>query len=178
MIKTNDQKLLLNLARDSIRGAVSLPAAMSDSLKRVSRVFVTLAKKGELRGCIGCIEATRPLYQAVIECARDAAYHDFRFVPVSSSEIDSLSIEISVLSEPADLKYSSAEELLQKLNHKLGVIIRKVNCCATFLPQVWEELPEKTDFLSHLCAKAGLPPDAWEKRDLEISTYTVEKFSE
>jgi len=182
MLSEQERKILLDLARSSIKGDLPdleiIEQTVSENLKKPKGVFVTLTENGELRGCIGNIVPVEPLYKAVISCARDAAYSDWRFPPVREYEIDLLKIEISVLSDLTPLEYSTVEDLLGKLDESLGVVIEKEAHRATFLPQVWEELPKKEDFLSHLCVKAGLSPDEWKSRKLKISVYTVEKFSE
>ncbi len=178
MINSDEKKTLLDLARSSICGVACDPGKIPDTLKEPCGVFVTLTKQGELRGCIGYVEPIAPMYKAVIECAKSAAYRDFRFIPVLEDEISSLNIEISILSKPKLLAYTSPDDLLKKLNKNFGVIIKKGSHGATFLPQVREELSDQKEFLSHLCLKAGLDSDAWKQGDLEVSTYTVEKFSE
>lgn len=178
MINEADRKFLLELARASIVGENLARSKIPASLKTPGGVFVTLTKKGELRGCIGFIEAIMPIHQVVSDCAYSAAYRDYRFPPVEKGEIGSLHIEISVLTKPVKLKHTSVDALLKKLESKPGVIIEKSDLSAVFLPQVWEELPEPKEFLNHLCRKAGLAPDAWQAGDLEVETFTVEKFSE
>jgi uncharacterized protein len=174
------KKYLLQLARESILNPNKnddLP--ISESLKEKKGVFVTLTKKGELRGCIGHIIPILPCYKAIIECAQSAAYNDPRFNPVTSNEIKDLHIEISILSTPKKLIYSDADDLLKKLSpNKDGVILKKGIYQSTFLPQVWEQLSDKKEFLSQLCLKAGLNPNEWKKANLEIKIYNVEKFHE
>jgi len=178
MLNKSEKKKLIDLARSSIMGFDIDTSEISDKLKKPSGVFVTLTKNGLLRGCVGYIEPTLPMYKAAAECAYKAAYCDFRFPPVQKDEIKSLNIEISILSKPKRLVYNSSNKLLQKLNASLGVIVKKGPCQATFLPQVWEDLPNKKVFLSNLCLKAGLAPNFWECGDLEVLTYAVDKFSE
>jgi len=178
MLNADEKKILLDLARSSICGLVNDSGNIPETFKEPSGVFVTLTKQGELRGCVGIVEPIEPMYKAVIECAKSAAYRDSRFIPVREDEISSLNIEVSILSKPEPLAYASPGDLLEKLNKNFGVIIKKDSYSATFLPQVWEELPDKKEFLSHLCLKAGLDFDAWKRGDLEFSVYTVEKFSE
>ena len=182
MLNEEERKILLDLARFSIKGDLSklksIESVISENLKKPKGVFVTLTENGELRGCIGNIVPVESLYKAVINCAKDAAYNDWRFPPVREYEIDLLKIEISVLSDLKLLEYSTVDDLLEKLNESLGVVIEKGVNKATFLPQVWEDLPRKEDFLSQLCIKAGLSPDEWRNGKLKVSVYTVEKFSE
>ena len=182
MLNEKERKILLDLARSSIKGDLSklksIESVISENLKKPKGVFVTLTENGELRGCIGNIVPVESLYKAVINCAKDAAYNDWRFPPVREYEIDLLKIEISVLSDLKLLEYSTVDDLLEKLNESLGVVIEKGVNKATFLPQVWEDLPKKEDFLSQLCIKAGLSPDEWRNGKLRVSVYTVEKFGE
>ena len=110
---------------------------------------------------------------------RLAAFHDPRFSPLSDQELEQVTIEVSVLSEPEPLTFQDGEDLLTKLRANVdGVIIRKGRASATFLPQVWEQLPRPEDFLSHLCAKAGLSSDAWKLSGLDVMTYQVQYFEE
>ena len=141
--------------------------------------FVTLTIKGELRGCIGSLEGREPIVDGVRHNAVNAAFHDPRFRPLGRQELDKVTIEVSILSEPQPLAYTDGEDLLGRLRPGTdGVIIRKGYASATFLPQVWEQLPDKEEFLTHLCLKAGLAPDAWRRGDLEVLTYQVQYFEE
>lgn len=141
--------------------------------------FVTLKKKGALRGCIGSLTATEPLPAGVKRNTLNAAFHDPRFPPLKPEELRHIDIEVSILSEPQPLEYNDAADLLRKLRvHVDGLIIRKESTSATFLPQVWDQLPRKEDFLSHLCLKAGLAADTWRTAQLEVLTYQVQYFNE
>ena len=141
--------------------------------------FVTLTIEGGLRGCIGNIIPQEPLLQSVKANAINAAFHDPRFRPLSRKEWNKIKIEISILTDPKPLDYSDSMDLLEKLKPgQDGVIIKKGYHQATFLPQVWEQLPDKKDFLTHLCLKAGLDGDQWEKEKFEILTYQVQAFEE
>jgi AmmeMemoRadiSam system protein A len=141
--------------------------------------FVTLKKKGQLRGCIGSLSGREPLVEGVRANALNAAFHDPRFDPLGDGELDDISIEVSVLTEPRPLEYRDGDELMTKLRPGVdGVLIRKHYNGATFLPQVWDQLPKAQDFLSHLCMKAGLPANAWKDGDLEVETYQVQYFEE
>jgi AmmeMemoRadiSam system protein A len=111
--------------------------------------------------------------------AVNAAFHDPRFSPLSKDDLDRTEIEISILSEPQPLAFRDGQDLIKKLRaHVDGVIIRKGQASATFLPQVWEQLPAAEEFLTHLCRKAGLPSDAWQNPELEVLTYQVQYFEE
>ncbi len=181
-----ERRFLLELARKTLSQVTAgkpLTVLESDVVPAACRAekgcFVTLTKAGDLRGCIGNIMPTGPLYLSVIENARSAALRDPRFHPVTADEAAKLHIEISVLSLPEPLAFSNPEDLLAKLQpHRDGVVLRIGARGATFLPQVWEQLPEKTQFLSHLSAKAGCPADAWRGRDVTVSIYHVEAFQE
>ena len=180
-----EQRALLSLARSVIAAQllkgteVSRPVVTSGHLLAECGCFVTLKIGENLRGCIGHIEATRPLVDCVEENAINAAFKDPRFPPLKAAELPSTNIEISVLSVPQSLHYRDADDLLEKLvpgTH--GVIITKNWHSATFLPQVWDQLPDKRAFLQQLCLKAGLEKNGWKDKDLSIRIYTVEHFSE
>ena len=141
--------------------------------------FVTLTIHGGLRGCIGHIIPQESLIEGIRENALNAAFRDPRFRPLTQDEWKDVHIEISILTEPETLSYTDAKDLLSKLRPGIdGVIIKKGFHQSTFLPQVWEQLPDKREFLNHLCLKAGLDGDAWKRGDLEVSTYQVQAFEE
>ena len=158
----------------------SLNTALTDScFQRTCGVFVTLTVNGQLRGCIGNLTSDESLVSGVRRNAINAAFHDPRFASLSGSELDRIEIEISILSEPQPLIYRDGDDLLNKLRPNIdGVIIRKEVASATFLPQVWEQLPRPQDFLAHLCVKAGLASDSWQNSKLEVSSYQVQYFEE
>lgn len=138
--------------------------------------FVTLTLNGELRGCIGSLSPERELWKDVQENAVNAAIRDFRFSELSEKELPKIKIEVSVLSIPKKMKFGSEKDLLRKLNKDMGIILKKGFATATFLPQVWEQIPDKTKFLEQLSMKAGLNRDAW--KDSEILYYTVSIYKE
>ncbi|MBN2293877.1 MAG: AmmeMemoRadiSam system protein A [Pirellulales bacterium] len=181
-----DRDFLLDLARHTISDVVlkrKLPqpdsAFIPEKLRQRRACFVTLRLDGKLRGCIGSMLPENPLYKAVIHMANRAATHDTRFHPVSADEVDKLHIEISVLSEPKPLEFSSPEDLLDKLQVGIdGVVLKLGLQSATFLPQVWKQLTNKREFLSRLCEKARLAPGEWRNPKLKIETYQVEAFEE
>jgi AmmeMemoRadiSam system protein A len=141
--------------------------------------FITLTIDGDLRGCIGALEPYQPLAEDVREHARQAALEDPRFSPVSLDEVDRIKIEISRLTLPKRVEYTDAEDLLSRLRQNVdGVILRDGFRRATFLPQVWEKIPDKVDFLENLCSKMGAEPDTWRSKHLEVLTYQVEEFQE
>lgn len=187
-----NKKYLLQLARRTIqkylenKEILNIEAEDLDpSLKDKKGVFVTLWKKENknlrnLRGCIGNLESKKPIYQNVIDNSIASALFDPRFPPVSSNELNDIKIEISILSKlkkiPDFNNYQKMTEYLE--NNKPGLFIKKGSCQATFLPQVWNELPDAESFLSHLCQKAGLESEEWKKMNLEMYQYTVEIFNE
>lgn len=182
-----ERQQLLRLARLSVEAVASrlpLPEidrqAFSARLFEPGASFVTLTTRdGDLRGCIGTLEAHQPLVEDVREHAAAAASQDYRFLPVSPDEVANLAIEVSRLTAPVALEYASPEELRRKLRPGIdGVILRTDRQRATFLPQVWEKLPEVDDFLGHLCMKMGAPASLWKTARLQVYTYQVEEFHE
>ncbi len=150
-----------------------------DALQARRGTFVTLKIGGQLRGCIGNIAAAGTIVDGVRQNAVNAAFRDPRFAPLTAAEFDDVDIEVSILTEPKPLAFSDARDLLSRLRPKKdGVIIRRGSAGATFLPQVWEQLPKPEEFLSHLCLKAGMPADAWKRPGLEVLTYQVQYFEE
>ena len=163
-----ERRLLVDLARSSVRAAVTgnpppkEPADVPPRLQARRACFVTLTKGGQLRGCIGSIFPQESLYQAVVRRARSAAIEDPRFPPVRPNELEQIEIEVSVLTVPKPLEFASAKELLDKLRPGIdGVVLRVDGQQSTYLPQVWQQLPDRRQFMSELAQKAGLAPDAW-----------------
>jgi len=153
MLTPEQGKLLLSLASEAI---MKKSARIPDKpyLKEKRGVFVTITEDEELRGCIGIPYPVKELGRAVAESARNAAFNDSRFPPVRQSEMKNIRIEVSVLTLPESCK-------LEDIIKGDGVILEKNKRCALFLPQVWNELPSKEEFLKHLSMKASLPPDAY-----------------
>ncbi len=177
------------LARKSIDFALANNSLFKLSAEEVKSIpkkllekkacFVTLTIDGDLRGCIGHLVAIQALYLDIIENAFSAAFSDPRFPSLSKKEFSKLKIEVSVLTIPVELNFSSPSELLEKLVvGKDGLIITKGQRSATFLPSVWRELPQKEDFLSHLCMKAGLGDEEWLSPGLKVQRYYSIKASE
>lgn len=138
--------------------------------------FVTLRRAGELRGCIGALEAQRPLVQDVAQSAHGAAFGDPRFSPLAPEEFPHIEIHISVLSPLDPIAVGTREELLAAIQPKRdGLLLRQGMLRGTFLPSVWESLPDPRDFLRELERKAGLGADAW-KRPIECFRYTTEEW--
>lgn len=182
----DERRLLLKLARSAVTAAASHQGpprpeigVMATKLQAQRGTFVTLTKRGELRGCIGHLGAEEPLYQDVLDNARAAAVEDPRFPAVSSKELDRLEIEVSVLTVPRPLLFDSPEDLLNKLRpHQDGVVLRIGDRTATYLPQVWEQIADKVKFLNTLAEKAGCPANAWRGPGVSVAIYQVESFSE
>jgi uncharacterized protein len=177
--KLKDLNELLKLARESIFSKINgKNLVVSDIIKEKfnekGACFVTLTIDGNLRGCIGTLEAHEPLYIDVINNAVNAGFFDPRFTQLDSEEFNKIKIEISILSKPE--KLGKGIEVFDKIDKNMGIILKKGFSSATFLPQVWEELNDKTEFLEHLSRKAGLYSDSW--KDAELWFYRVEKVKE
>lgn len=184
---TNEEKqTLLRLAREALSRGVAGhtmplldPKGLTPALRANGASFVTLTIGGELRGCIGALEPYQPLADDVREHAVAAALEDPRFPPVSSQEVGRIEIEVSRLTFPNPLDYSDADDLLARLHPNIdGVILRDGFRRATFLPQVWEKIPDKADFLDNLCLKMGEAPGTWRRKHLDVQVYQVEEFRE
>lgn len=183
-------KTLLALARQTIAKEIGQPVAQEDeqNLEKELRThpfqeqrgtFVTLTRHGQLRGCIGTIAPVESIASGIRRNAVNAAFEDHRFSPLKKEEFSDLEIEVSILTDPQPLDYSDADDLLKKLRPGVdGVILRSGLAGATFLPQVWDQLPRTEDFLGRLCLKAGMAADSWRSLHPEISTYQVQHFSE
>ncbi|GAB4344843.1 MAG: AmmeMemoRadiSam system protein B [Desulfobulbaceae bacterium] len=182
------ERLLLDLARRSIaayletgkRMEVDREAIRGHALLGIPRgVFVTLKKKGRLRGCIGDLVSDRPLYEGVAHFAVEAAVHDPRFTPVTREELSGLDISISVLEYPRRLKVDDPARYPALLTPgRDGVILLHKGRRSTYLPQVWEELPDPVQFLSRLCMKQGAEPDCWQRPETGVFRYSAYEFGE
>jgi hypothetical protein len=181
-----EKSMLLKLARQSLEHAVrgqALPplhlAALTPPMQAQGASFVTLTHAGELRGCVGALEPYQSLAEDVREHAVAAAQEDHRFLQVQESELQDIQIEISRLTLPELLEYSSPDDLLDKLQPGVdGVILKDGWKRATFLPQVWEKVSGKEEFLEHLCYKMGVARDLWRRKHLDVLIYQVEEFHE
>lgn len=186
MLSLAERSHLLKLARQALEAGVrseylppldlqNLPPALSQP----GASFVTLTCHGDLRGCVGALEPYLPLAEDVQAHAIAAALQDFRFPPVQPSELPEIKIEVSRLTLPQDLDYATPEDLLSSLRPGVdGVTLIDGRLRATFLPQVWEKLPDAPTFLNHLCNKMGASQDLWRKKKLRVQTYQVEEFHE
>jgi AmmeMemoRadiSam system protein A len=147
--------------------------------RKPAATFVTLKIAGSLRGCIGNLTPVGTMWDGIRDNALNAAFHDLRFSPLQAAELPDVHIDISILTPPRPLEYEDARDLLAKLRPgRDGVTLRDGWRGATFLPQVWEQLPNPEQFLGHLCLKAGLPKNAWREKKLSIETYQVQCFAE
>ena len=181
-----ERSVLLKQARlalaQGVSGAPLKPLHLEDfppKLREPGVTFVTLTINGQLRGCVGALEAYQPLIEDVREHTISAALRDFRFSPVLPDELAAIEIEISRLTAPQLFAYRNAEDLLAKLRPGIdGVVLSDGLRRATFLPQVWEKLPEPELFLEHLCQKMGAPANLWRRKPLQVFIYQVEEFRE
>ncbi len=184
-LTTDEGHYLISLARKTIENRLDQkepPVSgtnISPKFYEKRGTFVTLTMEGQLRGCIGHILPQEFLIEGIRTNAVNAAFRDPRFAPLSKAEWERVKVEISILTEPKTLSYSDVHALISELRPGIdGVIIKKGYSQAVFLPQVWEQLPRKEEFLAHLCLKAGLDADEWQKGDLEVFTYQVQAFEE
>lgn len=178
-------KILLSIARASIAETLELPHPAIDKLvqdntwlQEKAACFVTLTQKGQLRGCIGTLEAHRSLLDDVQHNANAAAFNDTRFSPLGRDELDITEIEISLLSAMQTLTFSDEQDALTQLRPGVdGIVFEFGQHRSTFLPQVWEQLPDTGEFIAHLKNKAGLAPDFWAD-GVKLYRYTVTKYKE
>lgn len=181
MPSTNAGQTLLPIARASIVGVLGRRQAALEAapwLHEPGACFVTLTQQGELRGCIGSLEAHRPLLADVKANAVAAAFHDPRFAPLSARELEITEVEVSLLSPMQALTFASEAEALAQLRPGLdGVVFEFGARRSTFLPQVWEQLPDTDAFMAHLKHKAGLPVSFWAE-GVRLQRYTVSKWKE
>ncbi|CAG4883641.1 putative Protein MTH_857 [Georgfuchsia toluolica] len=172
---------MLVRARNAIADQLGLPTQAEPdhpALQEPGATFVTLTKHGQLRGCIGSLEAHRSLDRDVRANAIAAAIRDPRFEPVRAEEWPEVRVEVSLLSVAMPMKFSDEIDALHQLRPSVdGVIFEHGSRRSTFLPQVWESLPEPQEFLSQLKRKAGLPGDFW-ANDVKLYRYEVQKWKE
>mgnify|MGYP000925228888 CR=1 FL=1 len=172
---------LLVTARNAIAkrfGLTGSPVEPVAELAEPGATFVTLTQAGQLRGCIGSLEAWRPLLTDVEENARNAAFRDPRFQPLGETELAGTRVEVSLLTPAEPLVFRDEAEALAQLRPNIdGVIFSAGRHRTTFLPQVWEQLPEPVDFMARLKQKAGLPSNYWGP-DVRLERYTVKKWKE
>jgi AmmeMemoRadiSam system protein A len=185
-LSAEEQGFLLGLARQTLEEVLSGrdppdidEDMLTPGLVQVRGCFVTLNTASGLRGCIGHILPQTPLYQCVMQNAISAALYDRRFVPVTHEELGDIHIDISVLSVPERLEFSSPQELLDRLRPGVdGVVLEYQGRSSTYLPQVWDQLPGKQEFLSRLCLKQGSPANCWALPGAAVETYQAIVFEE
>jgi len=186
-LSPEEQQTLLRLAREAmtrgVKGEKMPPleiSLLSARLREQGASFITLTVRGELRGCVGALEPYQSLAEDVREHAVAAALEDPRFHPVRERELSGIRVEVSRLTRPNPLAYKDADDLLSKLRpHVDGVILRDgTHRRVTFLPQVWEKIPDPAEFLNHLCQKMGLSENLWRSKYLDVFIYQVEEFHE
>ena len=172
---------LLQLARAAIAREFGQPAAAIADLPDLhahGATFVTLTQHGDLRGCIGSLQAWRPLIDDVQDNARNAAFRDPRFAPLAADELPVTRIEVSLLTAPKPMQFASEADALAQLRpNEDGVIFSAAGRRSTFLPQVWEQLPTPAEFMARLKQKAGLPASYW-GTDVRLERYEVRKWKE
>jgi uncharacterized protein len=178
---TERGEVLLPIARAAIARALGVTVAADETapwLAELGACFVTLTQYGELRGCIGTLQAYQSLLDNVKNNAVAAALHDPRFAPLSVQELGITTIEISLLSPTQPLAFKNEADALAQLRPGMdGVVFEYSHHRSTFLPQVWEQLPQPKQFMAHLKHKAGLPEDFWAE-GIKLSRYTVTKWHE
>lgn len=179
----NQRQQLRDIAYESIKSGLSnkKPIAIDlnkfdTALQTKRATFITLLKNDELRGCIGVLEPIRALADDVAQNAYAAAFSDHRFPPLTDNELEQLEIQISILGTPEEIFFKSEEDLIRQLKPNIdGLIMESGNHRGTFLPSVWESLPQAQDFLNHLKIKSGLAKRYWDD-NIKIHRYRVEKF--
>jgi len=184
-INKEEKEFLLQLARKTLESHYNgteirvNEEGLPKELLEKKGCFVTLNKNSELRGCIGHIIPQEELYKCVIDNSLNAALNDVRFTPLEKEELENIDIEISVLTEPEQLEYNTTEELLERLvPMKDGVILTTLRDQSTYLPQVWEQLPDQKMFLEQLCLKQGSEQNCWQEKSTKVSTYQAQVFEE
>ena len=183
-LSSTDRATLYHLARQAISAHLvqapkPTPSSASPSLTCLGASFITLTQQGNLRGCIGTLTPHRPLWDDVITNAQKAAFHDPRFLPLTSEEWPQTFVEVSVLHPAQPIHWSDENDLLSQLApHRDGLTLTAGRHHATFLPSVWEQLPDPTDFLRHLKKKAGLSLRPLDTSSTQCEKYTVTKITQ
>jgi AmmeMemoRadiSam system protein A len=184
-ISEQEKDQLLALARDSIahglehgRAIKPVSSQFDENLQQVAACFVTLTMAHNLRGCIGHLSAIQPLFEDVAENAFSAAFNDPRFPQLRQDELNRVEIEISILTPSTPMEFTDEADLLNQIEPGIdGLILEDGYYRGTFLPTVWESLPDKRDFWKHLKMKAGLPVSHWSDT-LKVSRYHTISFAE
>jgi AmmeMemoRadiSam system protein A len=184
-LSAEQQKVLLALAQQSLKSGLSQAGAAKikiqdydNELQKVAASFVTLHINGNLRGCVGRLEASRPLVEDISENAYGAGFEDSRFSPLQDNELSLLDIHISILTTPQKLQVKDEKDLFKKLRPGLdGLVLREGGRRSTFLPSVWDSLPDVEEFVAALKHKGGWSKNYWSSKIL-VQTYQVEEFGE
>ena len=184
-LDADSRQILLAVAAESITQGIRQGTPLNiqadnypESVRAVGACFVTLHTQGELRGCIGSLEAYRPLVTDVADNAYAAAFRDPRFTPLRAEELPELDVHISVLGPAEPLKVRDEADLIDQLRPGIdGLILQERDRRGTFLPSVWASLPDPAQFVRHLKRKAGLADDYWSD-SIQVWRYTTESFSE
>jgi len=178
MLTINDGKILIDIARKEIEGKKW--ECKVENLKKAYGSFVTLNTypEGQLRGCIGIIEPIYPLCKAVAHAAKSAAYNDPRFIFSEEINMDKITVEVSVLMPYEEITFKDEKDLLSKINSKEGLILKYEKYSSVLLPQVWEEVKDKEEFLKILSLKAKNNPNLWKKEGVRIYKFKVIAFKE
>jgi AmmeMemoRadiSam system protein A len=178
---TDRGAILLPIARAAISNALQLPVTADESapwLAEQAACFVTLSQRDQLRGCIGSLEAHRSLLADVKSNAVSAALRDTRFMPLTADELGRTDIEISLLTPPQRMQFHDEADALSQMRPGVdGIVFEYGHHRSTFLPQVWEQLPDPHQFMAHLKLKAGLPANFWDE-GVRLSRYSVSKYKE
>ncbi len=183
MLNKEHKQVLLDLARESIEHGLENGSSITvdlsqyhEFLRETKATFVTLKQNNQLRGCIGILKPVRPLAEDVAHNAWAAAFTDNRFSPLTRNELDDLDIHISILGTPEDIEFDSETDLISKIQAGVdGLILQDGINKGTFLPSVWESVPNAREFLNHLKLKAGLPVTHWSD-SIKVKRYVVEEF--
>lgn len=182
-----EKRLALDLVKDSLeayltdRTYISPPKTLPELFSKNGASFVTinLKENNTLRGCMGTIVAYRPLSEDLIKNTISSATGDPRFPPMTIEDIKDVSLEISILTEPQCLEFTDSTDLINKVRKDIdGLIIKRGEHQATFLPSVWEQLPSKEEFFMHLCHKAGMEIECFKDKNLQVYTYQAIKIKE
>lgn len=182
MKKEELEQLIIKIVHDTIKdclygtNSVDKEEILKEvpNFKNPAATFVTLNLDGDLRGCVGSLLPVVSFYDDITANAKKAAFEDSRFSPLTKEEFENIEIEVSILSEPLEIKYLNISDLKSKVNIGIdGMIISQGKKRATFLPQVWEQLPVFEDFLTHLFAKAGITDL---ETPIDVFVYQVEKI--
>ncbi len=180
-MSTDREEILLPIARAAISCALHIPLNTDEGahwLIDPGASFVTLTQNGQLRGCIGSLQAYRPLLADIKSNAVSAALHDPRFLPLTADELPCTTIEISLLTTPQTMEFRNEADALSRLIPGTdGVIFEFSRYRSTFLPQVWDQLPDPRMFMAHLKRKAGLPDNFWDA-NIRLARYSVTKYKE